>query len=131
MKSFKVRSDTLKVRLSMYLVVACAAAVTAIGAQKRPDFSGRWLVIEPAHGAGTEMVLKQTETLLTEGHDSEGGGHRLEYHLDGAEHTSTMNSHGMDIVTAAQSLRLPEGTMKARLSRGRDMLRRKLFHATR
>ena len=39
--------------------------------------------------------------------------------------------HGMDIVTAAQSLRLPEGTMKARLSRGRDMLRRKLFHATR
>ena len=39
--------------------------------------------------------------------------------------------HGMDIVTAAQSLRLPEGTMKARLSRGRDMLRRKLLHATR
>jgi len=37
----------------------------------------------------------------------------------------------MDIVTAAQSLRLPEGTMKARLSRGRDMLRRKLLHATR
>jgi RNA polymerase sigma-70 factor (ECF subfamily) len=39
--------------------------------------------------------------------------------------------HGMDIVTAAQSLRLPEGTMKTRLSRGRDMLRRKLFHAPR
>ena len=39
--------------------------------------------------------------------------------------------HGMDIVTAAQSLRLTEGTMKARLSRGRDMLRRKLLHATR
>jgi RNA polymerase sigma-70 factor (ECF subfamily) len=39
--------------------------------------------------------------------------------------------HGMDVVTAAQSLQLPEGTLKARLSRGRDMLRRKLLHGTR
>ena len=34
--------------------------------------------------------------------------------------------HGMDIADAARSLRLPEGTVKARLSRGRDMLRKKL-----
>jgi len=39
--------------------------------------------------------------------------------------------HGLDVATAAQSLRLPEGTVKARLSRGRDMLRRKLPHGTR
>lgn len=39
--------------------------------------------------------------------------------------------HGMDVVTAARSLRLPEGTVKARLARGRDMLRRKLLHGTR
>jgi RNA polymerase sigma-70 factor (ECF subfamily) len=35
--------------------------------------------------------------------------------------------HGMDVPAAAQSLGLPEGTVKARLFRGREMLRRKLL----
>jgi RNA polymerase sigma-70 factor (ECF subfamily) len=34
--------------------------------------------------------------------------------------------HDMDVSAAAQSLSLPEGTLKARLSRGRTILRRKL-----
>ena len=34
--------------------------------------------------------------------------------------------HDMDVATAARSLSLPEGTVKARLSRGRDILRGKL-----
>lgn len=34
--------------------------------------------------------------------------------------------HGMDVAAAAQSLGLPEGTVKARLSRGRELLRNKL-----
>jgi RNA polymerase sigma-70 factor (ECF subfamily) len=34
--------------------------------------------------------------------------------------------HDMDVATAARSLNLPEGTVKARLSRGREMLRGKL-----
>jgi RNA polymerase sigma-70 factor, ECF subfamily len=34
--------------------------------------------------------------------------------------------HDMDVAAAARSLILPEGTVKARLSRGREMLRRKL-----
>jgi RNA polymerase sigma-70 factor (ECF subfamily) len=34
--------------------------------------------------------------------------------------------HGMDVAGAARSLSVPEGTVKARLSRGRDMLRKKL-----
>jgi RNA polymerase sigma-70 factor (ECF subfamily) len=34
--------------------------------------------------------------------------------------------HGMDVSAAAQSLGLPEGTVKARLSRGRELLRQKL-----
>jgi RNA polymerase sigma-70 factor (ECF subfamily) len=34
--------------------------------------------------------------------------------------------HDMDVATAARSLSLPEGTVKARLSRGRDILRSKL-----
>jgi RNA polymerase sigma-70 factor (ECF subfamily) len=35
--------------------------------------------------------------------------------------------HEMDVPTAAQSLGLPEGTIKARLFRGREMLRSKLL----
>ena len=34
--------------------------------------------------------------------------------------------HDQDVATAAASLRLPEGTLKSRLSRGRDLLRKKL-----
>src|SRR5262249_9004000 len=34
--------------------------------------------------------------------------------------------HGMDVAAVARSLKLAEGTVKARLSRGRDLLRRKL-----
>jgi RNA polymerase sigma-70 factor (ECF subfamily) len=34
--------------------------------------------------------------------------------------------HDMDLASTARSLALPEGTVKARLSRGREMLRRKL-----
>jgi RNA polymerase sigma-70 factor, ECF subfamily len=34
--------------------------------------------------------------------------------------------HDRDVATAAQSMRLPEGTVKARLSRGRELLRKKL-----
>jgi RNA polymerase sigma-70 factor (ECF subfamily) len=34
--------------------------------------------------------------------------------------------HEMDVPAAAQSLGLPEGTVKARLHRGRELLRAKL-----
>jgi RNA polymerase sigma-70 factor (ECF subfamily) len=36
--------------------------------------------------------------------------------------------HGMDISAAAHTLRLPEGTLKTRLSRARELLRSKLPH---
>lgn len=34
--------------------------------------------------------------------------------------------HRLDVVVAAKTLRIPEGTVKARLHRGRELLRRKL-----
>jgi len=36
--------------------------------------------------------------------------------------------HEMDVAAAARTLRLPEGTVKARLSRARDLLRRRFPH---
>lgn len=38
--------------------------------------------------------------------------------------------HEFDVTAAAQSLGLPEGTLKARLSRGRDLLRAKLMQVS-
>ena len=38
--------------------------------------------------------------------------------------------HEMDVSAAASSLGLPEGTVKARLFRGREILRRKLSEKT-
>jgi len=35
--------------------------------------------------------------------------------------------HGMNVTATAQSLGLPEGTVKARLARGREILRGKLL----
>jgi hypothetical protein len=99
----KVRSS-MRVRLVACAVVAFVAALSAVSAQKRPDFSGRWIVVAPADSAGTEIVVKQTDALLTQAHDSEGGGHRLEYRLDGSEHKTTMASHGMDLVTLSRAV---------------------------
>ena len=39
--------------------------------------------------------------------------------------------HEMDVTATARSLGLPEGTVKARLSRGREMLRSKLSNRLR
>ena len=94
----------MRVRFAMYVAVACVAAFSAVSAQKRPDFSGRWVLVAPSEGAGTEMVLRQTATLLTNSHASEGDGHRLEYRLDGAEHTTKMKSHGTDIETVSRAV---------------------------
>jgi hypothetical protein len=85
-------------------MVALMAAVSVVNAQKRPDFSGRWVLVTPGEGEGTEMIIKQTESLLTNSHDSEGGGHRLEYRLDGSEHRTTMMSHGENIVSLSKAV---------------------------
>jgi len=95
----------MKFRFAMCVAVACVAALSSVvSAQKRPDFSGRWILVTPGEGEGTEIVIKQTEALLTNSHASEGDGHRLEYRLDGSEHRTTMMSHGTDIVSVSRAV---------------------------
>jgi hypothetical protein len=89
-------------------------AVTLVGlvllpaspaAQQKPDFSGLWVVVAPADGAGTEQRIThdlKANTLML-AHDSEGQGHRIVYKLDGTESRNALASHGSEIVMVSKA----------------------------
>ncbi|HXT69195.1 MAG TPA: hypothetical protein VN700_05550 [Vicinamibacterales bacterium] len=93
----------MSIRTAVAIGLALALAPAAVSTQQKTDFSGRWVQLTPAEGAGGEQIIKQTETRLTMYHDSEGSGHSMVFNLDGTEGRSTMQSHGMDIVTVSKS----------------------------
>ena len=70
-------------------VVAVLAASVAWAQGQKPNFSGTWLLVAPAERAARapaqEETITQTDTTITLGHPSEGGGHRMTYRLDGQE----------------------------------------------
>lgn len=85
-----------------FTIVGVLALVAAAAAQQRPDFSGRWVVVSPAEGAGQEQRVEQTETTLTLSHGAEGDDHRMAYRLDGSESRNVITSHGSDLVTLSR-----------------------------
>lgn len=89
---------------SVFVLVGVLVAATATFAQKKPDFSGRWVVISPADQAGNEQSVKQDLTTLTTQHDSEGGGHDTTYKLDGSENRGVIRSHDEDLVTLSKAM---------------------------
>ncbi len=86
-------------------VIAAVLLGAPIGAQvqPRPNFSGRWVQVTPADGAGQEQVVKHDADKLSASHDSEGGGHLLEYKLDGSETTQTLTSHGEPVTSRVRA----------------------------
>lgn len=86
--------------------IATAAAMLAVvaGAQQKPNFSGRWVVVSPEKGAGTEQIVKHDDKTLSTEHASEGGGHRMIYQLDGVERRNAMPSHGAEIVILSKAM---------------------------
>ena len=69
-------------------VVVLAVAV-GIAQEQKPNFTGAWVIAAPADVAarnpGQVERITQTTDSLTRAHDSEGGGHKLTYKLDGTE----------------------------------------------
>jgi hypothetical protein len=61
---------------------------------QKPNFSGTWLLVAPAEAAvqppGQEETITQTDTTITFGHPSEGGGHQKVCGLDGQERESNI-----------------------------------------
>jgi hypothetical protein len=83
--------------------VGLLLALAAISAQQKPSFTGRWVLVSPAEGAGQEHTITQDAATLTTGHVSEGGGHGMVYKLDGTESRNVLVSHGSDIVTVSKA----------------------------
>jgi hypothetical protein len=94
-----------RTRVGMVLF-GLAVLPALLAAQQKPDFSGRWVQVEPAEGAGTEgrVIHDLKANTLTLDHDSEGHGHRLMYQLDGIESRSTLPSHGSEIVILSKAM---------------------------
>jgi hypothetical protein len=88
---------------SVVVIVALAAAFET-HAQTRPNFSGRWVQVSPAEGAGSEQVIKHEGDKMTASHASTGDGHVLEYTLDGTEKTQTLTSHGQDLNSKVRAI---------------------------
>jgi hypothetical protein len=70
-------------------VAMLLAVAGATGQEQKPNFTGAWVLVAPADAAarnpGQVERITQTAETLTRGHDSEGGGHKLTYKLDGTE----------------------------------------------
>ena len=71
--------------------------------QKRPNFSGTWVIVSPKEGAGQEQIVTQDAKTLTAEHGSSGGGHKMAYQLDGVERRIALPSHGAEITLLAKA----------------------------
>lgn len=97
-------------RFATAIAAACAlAAVFAAPAAlarvpQRPNFSGRWVIVEPAKGAGQEQVIKHDDKVLSKTPVGDRGGPPATYQLDGMEHRTVMSMRGEQIVSVTKAV---------------------------
>ena len=72
--------------------------------QQRPNFSGRWVIVQPEKGAGQEQVIKHDETTLSKTPTSGRGGPPANYQLDGVERRSVLPMRGEQIVITSKAI---------------------------
>ena len=90
MRQPKTAKITLAVLVALGVLMVLGFTITASGQTEKPDFSGRWVMVTPAEGAGLEQVVKQDATTLTIGPTPEG--QLVVYKLDGSENRIVMAS---------------------------------------
>lgn len=100
-----MRTIALGTVLFSVALAATLAAQTPSTTTHKPDFTGSWVMIHPALGAGSQQVVQQTDKTLTvtDASQHEGGGTRKVYNFDGTETKSSFQSHGVDIVTVSKA----------------------------
>jgi hypothetical protein len=82
------------------MVVMPAASATA---QARPNFSGRWVIVQPQKGAGQEQVIKHDDKVLTKTPLGDRGGPPATYQIDGTEHRTVLPMRGEQIVSVTKA----------------------------
>ena len=85
------------------LVAVAGAPATLARMPQRPNFSGRWVIVQPEKGAGQEQVIKHDDKMLSKTPVSERGGPPATYQLDGMEHRTVMSMRGEQIVTVTKA----------------------------
>jgi len=86
------------------LVPLAGAPGASAQAQQRPNFSGRWVIVQPEKGAGHEQVIKHDDKMLSKTPVGDRGGPPSTYQIDGIEHRAVMSMGGEQIVTVTKAL---------------------------
>jgi hypothetical protein len=93
----------MNLRSAFLSLVGIVILTTVASGQDRPNFTGHWVQVSPAEGAGTEQWIKHDAETLSASHASSGADHATIHKLDGAEHKNVLTSHGSDIVTTSKA----------------------------
>jgi hypothetical protein len=83
------------------LVTATLVLGTVAVAQKKPDFSGRWIIDPPSKAAGQETTVKQDDKALTM---SAAGRRELTHQLDGSEQRTVIPMRGGEVVMLSRAV---------------------------
>ena len=119
-------TDWEKKRMTSSRIVTVAIALIGgslgFAQSQKPNFSGTWLLVAPAEAAvqppGQEETITQTDTTITFGHASEGGGHQKVCGLDGQERESIIAGfrlrcrgawEGRNLVLTERTVNAPSG----------------------
>jgi hypothetical protein len=94
--------------LAIFAVHVLVAVIGASGAlarvQARPDFSGRWVIVQPEKGAGQEQIIKHDARTLSKTPVGDRGGPPATYQLDGVEHRTMLPRRGQEIVSVTKAV---------------------------
>lgn len=85
------------------IVAMAVLLTTAASAQQKPNFSGRWVIVSPAEGAGREQIVTQDDKTLSVEQVSATGGRKMTYPLDGIERRQAIASRGADITIMSRA----------------------------
>jgi len=85
------------------LVPVLGAPGALARAQQRPNFSGRWVIVQPEKGAGQEQVIKHDDKMLSKTPVGDRGGPPATYQIDGVEHRTVLAMRGEQIVSVTKA----------------------------
>lgn len=85
------------------LIPLAGAPAASTQAQQHPNFSGRWVIVQPEKGAGFEQIIKHDDKMLSKTPVGDRGGPPATYQIDGIEHRTVMSMRGEQIVSVTKA----------------------------